>query len=88
MKFLADMGIALRTVAWLRQDGYDIVHLRDEGLQYLDNTDILVKARQEERIVLMSNKHFRNFIVHIFPRKFGRTQNFNLRGLLNWHFAG
>ncbi len=28
MKFLADMGISLRTVSWLRGGGYDAVHLR------------------------------------------------------------
>lgn len=32
MKFLADMGISPRTVEWLRQQGYDAVHLLDEGL--------------------------------------------------------
>lgn len=35
MKFLANMGISLRTVSWLRDVGYDIAHLRDEGLQRL-----------------------------------------------------
>ena len=29
MKFLADMGTSLRTVDWLRDRGYDVVHLRD-----------------------------------------------------------
>ncbi|MDF5721331.1 MAG: DUF5615 family PIN-like protein [Rhizonema sp. PD37] len=33
MRFLADMRISLRTVAWLRDTGYDVVHLRDQGLQ-------------------------------------------------------
>ncbi len=33
IEFLADMGISLRTVSWLREQGYDVVHLRDEGLQ-------------------------------------------------------
>ncbi|MEH2250952.1 DUF5615 family PIN-like protein [Nostoc sp.] len=28
MKFLADMGISLRTVSWLRGDGYEVVHLQ------------------------------------------------------------
>ncbi|MEH2316749.1 DUF5615 family PIN-like protein [Nostoc sp.] len=32
MKFLADMGISLCTVSWLRGDGYDVVHLQDEDL--------------------------------------------------------
>ncbi|WP_230967790.1 DUF5615 family PIN-like protein [Nostoc sp. WHI] len=44
MKFLADMGISLRTVSWLRSAGHDVVHLRDEGLQRLPDDQILVKA--------------------------------------------
>ena len=35
MKFLADMGLARSTVAFLRSRGHDAVHLRDEGLQRL-----------------------------------------------------
>lgn len=45
MKFLADMGISLRTVMWLRSRGDDVVHLRDEGLQRLPDNEILIKAR-------------------------------------------
>jgi len=37
IEFLADMGISLRTVSWLREQGYDVVHLRDEGLQTLSD---------------------------------------------------
>ena len=33
MRFLADMGIDIRVVQWLRQKGHDAKHLRDEGLQ-------------------------------------------------------
>jgi predicted nuclease of predicted toxin-antitoxin system len=32
MKFLADMGISQSTVKWLREKGYDAVHLREKGL--------------------------------------------------------
>jgi predicted nuclease of predicted toxin-antitoxin system len=32
MKFLLDMGLAWTTVTWLRAQGYDAVHLREEGL--------------------------------------------------------
>ncbi|MHC5935953.1 DUF5615 family PIN-like protein [Nostoc sp.] len=52
MKFLADMGISLRTVSWLRRDSSDVVHLRDEGLQRLADNEILIKARREGRILL------------------------------------
>jgi predicted nuclease of predicted toxin-antitoxin system len=37
MRFLADMGISMRTVEWLRRQGHDIVHLREEGLQQTIN---------------------------------------------------
>jgi len=47
MKFLADMGISMRTVLWLRSNGYDTVHLREQGLHRLSDTDILQKARSE-----------------------------------------
>ncbi len=50
MKFLADMGISLRTVSWLRGAGYDVVHLREQGLQKLPDYEILIKACAEERI--------------------------------------
>ncbi|XHR83487.1 MAG: DUF5615 family PIN-like protein [Gloeotrichia echinulata GP01] len=58
MKFLADMGISLRTVFWLRGNGYDIVHLRDEGLQRLPDNEILIKARAEGRILLTIDLDF------------------------------
>jgi len=49
IEFLADMGISLRTVSWLREQGYDVVHLRDEGLQTLSDQEILAKAKRENR---------------------------------------
>ena len=58
MKLLADMGISLRTVAWLRDAGYEAVHLREEGLQTLPDDEILVKARVEGRIVLTLDLDF------------------------------
>ncbi|MBO3458920.1 DUF5615 family PIN-like protein [Aetokthonos hydrillicola Thurmond2011] len=58
MKFLADMGISLRTVAWLRNTGYDVVHLREQGLQRLSDEEILVKSRTEARILLTVDLDF------------------------------
>ena len=52
------MGISLRTVAWLRTCNYNIVHLRDEGLQRLPDNEILTKARSEGRIVLTVDLDF------------------------------
>jgi predicted nuclease of predicted toxin-antitoxin system len=51
MRFLADMGVAQQVVEWLRDNGHDAVHLRDEGLHRLPNGDIFKKAAQEQRVV-------------------------------------
>ena len=58
MKFLADMGISPRTIAKLRREGYDAVHLVEEGLERLEDRDILAKARNEGRIVLTVDLDF------------------------------
>ena len=58
MKFLADMGISLRTVEWLRQLGHDVVHLRDKGLQKLPDDEILELAGIEQRIILTIDLDF------------------------------
>jgi len=52
MRFLGDMGIAGSTVGWLKAQGYDAKHLRDEGLQRLPDDEIFAKAGREKRIVL------------------------------------
>jgi predicted nuclease of predicted toxin-antitoxin system len=44
MRFLADMGVAMRIVEWLRAQSYDVKHLREEGLQRMSDRDIFRKA--------------------------------------------
>ena len=58
MKFLADMGILPRTVAKLRKQGYDAIHLVQEGLEKLGDREILLKAKTEGRIVLTVDLDF------------------------------
>lgn len=58
MRFLADMGVAGRIVEWLRGEGHDAVHLRDEGLHRLPNGEIFRKAAEERRIVLTFDLDF------------------------------
>jgi predicted nuclease of predicted toxin-antitoxin system len=58
MRLLADMGVSMLTVKWLRSVGHDAVHLRELGLQRLPDDDILVKAREEGRIVLTMDLDF------------------------------
>jgi predicted nuclease of predicted toxin-antitoxin system len=49
MRFLADMGVDIRVVNWLRQRGHDAKHLRDEGLHRIPNGEIFAKAISENR---------------------------------------
>lgn len=58
MRFLADMGISPRTVNWLKAAGYDAIHLVEEGLEQLADDAILVKARDEGRILLTVDLDF------------------------------
>lgn len=58
MRFLADMGVSQRVVEWLRANGHDALHLRDEGLQRLPNGEIFQKAAREQRIVLTFDLDF------------------------------
>jgi hypothetical protein len=58
MRFLADMGVSQRIVEWLRSEGHDAVHLRDEQLHRLPNGAIFEKAEAERRIILTFDLDF------------------------------
>src|SRR5438105_9745427 len=58
MRFLADVGVSLRVLEWLRSCGHDAIHLSDEGLQTLRNGEIFQKALREARIVLTFDLDF------------------------------
>jgi predicted nuclease of predicted toxin-antitoxin system len=58
LKFLADMGVAGRVVEWLRANGHDAVHLREQGLKRLPDSDIFKKAAEEQRIILTFDLDF------------------------------
>jgi predicted nuclease of predicted toxin-antitoxin system len=52
------MGVSGTTVQALRDRGYDAIHLRELGLQKLPDDQILMKARDENRIVLTFDLDF------------------------------
>lgn len=58
MKFLADMGISPRSVSFLRDLGYEAVHLHELGLERLPDAQILIKARREGYVVLTHDVDF------------------------------
>ena len=52
MRFPADMGVSQRVVSWLRNEGHDALHVREENLLRLPNGLIFEKAYSEKRILL------------------------------------
>lgn len=58
MKFLADMGISPVIVNFLHDIGYEAIHLDQEGLGRMADSQILAKARAEGFIVLTHDLDF------------------------------
>jgi predicted nuclease of predicted toxin-antitoxin system len=58
MKLLADMGVSVRVVNWLRSGMHDVVHLRERGLQRLPDLEIFKLAANEKRTILTFDLDF------------------------------
>jgi predicted nuclease of predicted toxin-antitoxin system len=52
------MGLGRSTAGFLRRHGHDTLHLREQGLQRLDDRDIIRKARAEGRVILTHDLDF------------------------------
>jgi predicted nuclease of predicted toxin-antitoxin system len=62
MNFLLDMGLAQRTVLFLRAHGFDAIHLREQQLQRLPDEQIVQKAVAENRIILTHDLDFSRIV--------------------------
>lgn len=58
MKFLADMGISPKTADFLSHLGHQAIHLHQQGLYRLKDSEILEKARREGCILLTHDLDF------------------------------
>ena len=58
MRFLADMCVDVRIAMWLRENGHDATHLRDQGLHRMPNGELFEKAIREDRIVITFDLDF------------------------------
>lgn len=96
MRFLADMGISPNTVSFLRDLGHDAVHLHALGLDRLPDSDILEKAREEQRVLLTHDLDFGELIAAsgarlpstiIFRLRVMRPErvNHHLEGIISQH---
>lgn len=62
MKFLADMGVSPITVRILKQQEYDAIHLSEQGLFRMPDSEIIEKAKDEFRIVLTFDLDFTDLL--------------------------
>ena len=58
MKFLVDVNVSPVVAKWLRDQGYDAVHLFELDLHTLEDIDIWAKAAQETRIIVTCDLDF------------------------------
>jgi len=65
MKFLADMGVSPRCIEWLRLQGYDAIHLFEQRLHKLSDSEILCKAKDQGRVLLTMDLDFARLISKI-----------------------
>lgn len=52
MKFLADMGVSPRTVAFLRSLGHEALRLPEVGLAQAEDAEVIARAAHEGEVVL------------------------------------
>lgn len=70
MKFLADENIPLAVVAFLRKQGYDVVSIIQLSPGSSD-ASVLLKAEEEQRILVTSDTDFGELIYHVGHRHAG-----------------
>ena len=52
------MGVAMRMVEWLREQGHDALHLREQNLHRAADSEIFRKAATEGRVLLTFDLDF------------------------------
>ena len=64
MRLLLDQGLPRTAALLLRQAGMDAVHVGEIGYSTADDTEILVRARVESRVVVTLDADFHSLLAH------------------------
>ena len=62
MKLLLDQGLPLSAAALLRDAGIDTIHVGEIGMSQAEDSEIIQKARVEERVVVTLDADFHTLL--------------------------
>jgi predicted nuclease of predicted toxin-antitoxin system len=69
MKFLIDQALSPLLADRLKLVGYDVVHVRDYGMQKASDNEILSRADKEDRILLSADNDFGTILAQLQASK-------------------
>ena len=70
-KFLTDENIASSLVKTLREQGYNVLDIKEEALFGISDKEIISLANRQKRIILTHDKDFANLINNPFIKHSG-----------------
>jgi predicted nuclease of predicted toxin-antitoxin system len=62
LKFLTDENIAKSLIKALRENGYDVKDIKEEGLFGISDQEVIQKAKDDDRIIITHDKDFGNLL--------------------------
>ena len=74
MKFLGDMGISPRTIALLREQGYDAIHLIEEKLEKMIDPNILEKKSDRHADTSELEKVIDNLVYKLYQLTYNEVE--------------
>ena len=58
MKLLIDNALSPQIASLLRENGYDVIHVRDINLQAAPDAEVFAEAERDERVIVSADTDF------------------------------